>query len=163
MLCAQQLPVQEYTLDNGLRVLLLPRKGTANIAAGWIARVGSVNERPGITGISHLFEHMMFKGTHSIGTKNYDEDKRVMDEMDRVRNEIEREQGKLIDKQRLGEIPDAADPKYRSAHHQELLKQMDELQKKQKDLMVKDEFDRVYTTAGASGMNAGTTSDFTIY
>ena len=50
---AQQIPVEEFTLDNGMRVLLLPRKGSANIAAGWVARVGSVNERPGITGISH--------------------------------------------------------------------------------------------------------------
>src|SRR5215510_8322874 len=108
---AQQVPVQEVVLDNGLRLLMVPRKGDPNIAAGWIARVGSVNERPGITGISHLFEHMMFKGTHTIGTKNYDEDKRIMDEMDRVRDEIEREQRKLIDRQRLGEIPDAGDPK----------------------------------------------------
>src|SRR5215510_11965542 len=45
---AQQVPVQEVVLDNGLRVLMVPRKGDPNIAAGWIARVGSVNERPGI-------------------------------------------------------------------------------------------------------------------
>ena len=49
------------------------------IAAGWTARVGSVNERPGITGISHFFEHMMFKGTKTIGTKNADEDLRIID------------------------------------------------------------------------------------
>jgi predicted Zn-dependent peptidase len=40
------------------------------IAAGWLAKVGSVNERPGITGISHFFEHMMFKGTNTIGTRD---------------------------------------------------------------------------------------------
>jgi predicted Zn-dependent peptidase len=68
-LWAQQVPVQEYVLKNGLRLLMIPRKGDPNIFAGWIARVGSVNERPGITGLSHLFEHMMFKGTHAIGTK----------------------------------------------------------------------------------------------
>ena len=59
---AQQVAVQEYVLANGIRVLMVPRKGDPNVAAGWIARVGSVNERPGITGLSHLFEHMMFKG-----------------------------------------------------------------------------------------------------
>jgi predicted Zn-dependent peptidase len=160
---AQQVPAQETVLDNGLRLLLVPRKGDPNIAAGWIARVGSVNERPGITGLSHLFEHMMFKGTHTIGTKNFEEDKKIQDEMDRVRADIAREQRELVRKQRLGEIADAKDPKYRSPKHQELLKQMDELQKKQKDLMVKDEFDRVYTNAGGSGMNAGTTADFTVY
>ncbi len=49
---AQKVPVQEITLDNGMRVLLVQRKGDPNVAAGWIAHVGSVNERPGITGIS---------------------------------------------------------------------------------------------------------------
>src|SRR5215208_1828366 len=104
---AQNVPVQEVVLENGLRVLMVPRKGDPNIAAGWIARVGSVNERPGITGLSHLFEHMMFKGTHTIGTKNDAEDTRIMAEMDRVRGEIEREREALIKKQRLGGISDA--------------------------------------------------------
>src|ERR687884_501294 len=82
---AQQIPVREHTLENGMRLLMVPRKGAPNIAAGWLARVGSVNERPGITGISHLFEHMMFKGTHVIGTKNIEEDLKLNLEMDRVK------------------------------------------------------------------------------
>jgi predicted Zn-dependent peptidase len=160
---AQNVPVQEVVLDNGMRLLMVPRKGDPNIAAGWIARVGSVNERPGITGMSHLFEHMMFKGTHTIGTKNFAEDSRLMAEMDRVRAEIDREQQALIKRYRLGEIVDAKDPKNRSAKHQQLIDDLNKLEKQQKDLMVKDEFDRVYTTAGGSGMNAGTSNDFTIY
>jgi predicted Zn-dependent peptidase len=163
ILVAQNVPVQEVTLDNGLRVLMVPRKGDPNISAGWVARVGSVNERPGITGLSHLFEHMMFKGTHVVGTKNIDEDLKVMKQMDQVRAEIHKEELKLMDKQRLGQIEDINDPKLRSPHHQELIDQMDKLTKQAHDLIVKDEFDRIYTTAGASGMNAGTTNDFTIY
>src|SRR5712692_8838415 len=85
---AQQVPVQELTLDNGMKLLLVPRQGDPNVAAGWVARVGSVNERPGITGISHLFEHMMFKGTHAIGTTNIDEDLKTLREMDAVRTEL---------------------------------------------------------------------------
>jgi predicted Zn-dependent peptidase len=160
---AQQVPVQEVSLDNGLRLLLVPRKGDPNIAAGWIAKVGSVNERPGITGLSHLFEHMMFKGSHTIGTKNFAEESRVMAELDRVRAEVDREQRELIRKEKLGEISDIKDPKSRSPKHQQLLQQMQALEKQLKDLMVKDEFDRIYTTAGGSGMNAGTSNDFTIY
>src|SRR3990170_860664 len=75
---AQQVHVQELVLENGMKFLFVPRKGDPNVAAGWVAKVGSVNERPGITGISHLFEHMMFKGTRTIGTKNIDEDMKVM-------------------------------------------------------------------------------------
>lgn len=160
---AQNVPVQEYVLENGLRLLMVPRKGDPNIAAGWIARVGSVNERPGITGISHLFEHMMFKGTRTIGTKNIEENLRILREMDEVKAELRREERALLEKYRLGEIPDPKDPRYRSPRHQELLKRLEELTKREKETMIKDEFDRIYTTAGASGMNAGTTRDYTIY
>src|SRR5437868_5481572 len=98
----QQVQVQEVVLNNGMRLLMAPRKGDPNIAAGWIARVGSVNERPGITGLSHLFEHMMFKGTHTIGTKNYVEDTKIMDEMDSVRLQIQAGQEAVTKKERRG-------------------------------------------------------------
>ena len=160
---AQKVPVQEVVLENGMRLLLVPRKGDPNVAAGWIARVGSVNERPGITGLSHLFEHMMFKGTHAIGTKNIDENLKLIKEMDAVRAELRQEEQSLIQKARLGEIANAKDPQYRSERHKELLARFNDLTKKEKELMVKDEFDRVYTSAGGSGMNAGTSNDFTVY
>ncbi len=58
-----QIPVEKYTLDNGLRVLLNPddRVNTASYILG--IATGSRHEKPGITGISHMFEHLMFKGT----------------------------------------------------------------------------------------------------
>ncbi|HEV7889611.1 MAG TPA: pitrilysin family protein [Pyrinomonadaceae bacterium] len=160
---AQNVPVQEVMLDNGLRVLMVPRKGDPNIAAGWITRTGSVNERPGITGLSHLFEHMMFKGTRTLGTKNIEENLKLLKDMDDVRAQIRAEEKELIRRQRLGEIADVKDPKNRSEKHKQLLARFEELTKREKELMVKDEFDRVYTTAGASGMNAGTSNDFTVY
>jgi len=162
-LLAQNVPVQEFILDNGMTLMMVPRKGDPNIAAGWIAKVGSVNERPGITGMSHLFEHMMFKGTHVIGASNIKEDLKLLDEMDALKAEIRKEEQALIERQRLGEIQDITDPKNRSPRHQKLLGQLEQLEKQEKSLLVKDEFARVYTTAGASGMNAGTTEDFTLY
>ena len=75
-LSAQEVEVQELKLSNGMKFLLYPRQEQPNIiAAGWIAKVGSVNERPGITGISHFFEHMMFKGTDKIGTRDPEQDR----------------------------------------------------------------------------------------
>ena len=66
---AQQLTPEIFTLENGMKFVLIPRTDEPNtISAGWLAKVGSANERPGITGISHFFEHMMFKGTNTIGT-----------------------------------------------------------------------------------------------
>src|SRR5229473_3138536 len=162
-LWAQQIPVQELVLDNGMKVLLVQRKGSPSISAGWIAKVGSVNEHPGVTGISHLFEHMMFKGTQTIGTKNIEEDLKLNLELDRVKAELRKEERALATKLRLGEIADAKDPKSRSPCHQQLLGEFDKLNQRQKDLLIKNEFDRIYTDAGASGMNAGTSEDFTIY
>src|SRR5712675_595693 len=101
---AQHVPVQEVRLDNGMKLLLVQRKGAPNIAAGWIAKVGSVNERPGVTGISHLFEHMMFKGTQTIGTKNIEEDLKVNVDLDRVKAELRREEATLAVKLSQGEI-----------------------------------------------------------
>ncbi len=162
-LWAQQIPVQELILDNGMKVLLVQRKGSPSISAGWIAKVGSVNEHPGVTGISHLFEHMMFKGTQTLGTKNIEEDLKLNLELDRIKADLRKEEQALTQKAREGEIADAKDPKARSPRHQQLLAEFDKLNARQKDLLVKNEFDKVYTAAGASGMNAGTTEDFTIY
>jgi zinc protease len=61
------IDIRESHLDNGLMVLLAPVR-TAPVATFWVwYRVGSRNEVPGITGVSHWVEHMMFKGTPTLG------------------------------------------------------------------------------------------------
>src|SRR5579884_4233618 len=155
-LFAQKVDVQELHLDNGMTFLMAPRKGDPNVAAGWVAKVGSVNERPGITGISHLFEHMMFKGTQTIGTRNIEEDLKVMVELDRVKAEMRKEEQDLARRLREGEITDVKDPKVRTPHHQQLIAEFDRLTKREKELVVKEELDRIYTAAGVTGTNAGT-------
>ena len=65
-------PVIEHTLANGLRVRLLPDRGLPTVSCYTFFRVGSRNERPGITGIAHLFEHMMFNGAAKYGPKEFD-------------------------------------------------------------------------------------------
>jgi predicted Zn-dependent peptidase len=163
MLWAQQVPVQEYLLSNGMRLLMVPKKGDPNIAAGWVARVGSVNERPGITGISHLFEHMMFKGTHVIGTTDIEKDLKLMAQMDAVKAEIREEEQGQIRRLRLGQISNLEDPQNRTARHNELLQKLSGIEKESKDLIIQNEFDKIYTNAGASSMNAGTGEDYTVY
>ena len=74
-----------------MRFLLFERHESPTVAAGWVARVGSVNERPGITGISHFFEHMMFKGTETIGTKDIAADLRIIDEQEAVQEKMRAE------------------------------------------------------------------------
>src|SRR5581483_9009775 len=55
--------VHRYTLDNGLRLLVIEDHTSPTFAYETWYRVGSRNEVPGYTGLAHLFEHMMFKGT----------------------------------------------------------------------------------------------------
>tara|TARA_B100001123_G_scaffold451235_1_gene628856 strand:- start:5594 stop:7303 length:1710 start_codon:yes stop_codon:yes gene_type:complete len=160
---AQEVPVEEVTLANGMTVLLLPRPGDPNVAAGWIAKVGSVYERPGITGVAHLFEHMMFKGTSTIGTRNIEQDLQLIAELDQVKGQIGVEEGALLESYRLGQIDDPSDPALRSPRHQELIDQFDALLEEQSQLIIKEDFSRLYSGQGASGMNAMTSYDFTLY
>ena len=159
----QEVNVIEHQLDNGLTVLLVPKPGDPNVAAGWVAKVGSVNERPGITGVAHLFEHMMFKGTHALGTQDIDQDLEIIDQLDALRVDIQAQEVELDRRFQLGQLDNPDDPAARTARHQELLDQFDELLARQSELLIKEDFSRIYTGEGASGMNAGTSYDFTIY
>ncbi|MEW6159972.1 MAG: pitrilysin family protein [Verrucomicrobiota bacterium] len=160
---AQKVPVIEKELPNGMRLLMVARHDDPSIAGGWVAHVGSANERPGITGIAHLFEHMMFKGTPTLGTKDYQKDLEIIAEQERLREQIRQEEAKMREAFRRGEIEDLQKPENKTERLKELEKQFNETIARQREILVKNEFDRVYTTAGASGMNAFTTHDMTGY
>jgi len=171
---AQQVAVEEFRLPNGMLFLLVPRADQPNVvSAGWVARVGSVNERPGITGISHFFEHMMFKGTGTIGTRDPDRDATFRAEQKALRDAINRTVWtKQYDRFFKGEIDDPWDPANDTPELRSLRSRLDMLIRAQQGrgeagpeagTIVKDEFDQVYTKAGGSGMNAFTTYDLTCY
>jgi predicted Zn-dependent peptidase len=162
-LLAQQVPVQERTLSNGMRLLMVERHDEPTVAGGWVAHVGSSNEKPGITGIAHLFEHMMFKGTPVIGTKDYESDQKVIAAQEEVRDAMRAEERKMREAWRRGEIEDLRQPETKTARYRELEARFNELIVQQRELLVKNEFDLIYTKAGASGMNAFTTRDLTGY
>ena len=157
------MPVDERTLSNGMKLLMIERHHSPAIAGGWVARVGSVNERPGITGIAHLFEHMMFKGTPTIGTSDAKRDAEIIDQQEVVRDAMRREEAKMRLALRRGEIDDMAKPENKTKRYRELEAEFKELIAAQREVLVKNEFDRIYTTAGASGMNAFTSNDMTGY
>ena len=83
---------KETTLKNGLRVLTIEDHSAPVIAISVSYKVGSANEREGRTGFAHLFEHMMFKGTRTIGTKDITANLQLLKEMDGVRAELRKEQ-----------------------------------------------------------------------
>jgi predicted Zn-dependent peptidase len=111
---AQQVEPEILNLPNGMKFLLVPRYDQPNtVAAGWLAKVGSVNERPGITGISHFFEHMMFKGTDTIGTRDSGRDAEYRARQKALRDRINELTWTVqYDRFKKGEIADAWDPKF---------------------------------------------------
>ena len=161
---AQQVQVREETLANGMKLLLVERHDAPTVAAGWVAKVGSVNETPGITGISHLFEHMMFKGTKTIGTKDFARDQEIRKQQDALRAEMEKEYTALRERQRRGEVVgNIYDPENMTPRLKELKGQLEKLYEAEKEVIVKEELDQLYTAQGASGVNAGPTEDQTFY
>ncbi|MHC4062531.1 MAG: insulinase family protein, partial [Planctomycetota bacterium] len=130
---------------NGLKFLVLERHEAPVVSFHTYADVGSVDEVKGITGLAHLFEHMAFKGTKTIGTRNYEAEARAMAEMDEAFEAIKREQrkGEQADELRL----------------EALKKQFEQAQKKAQEYMVQDEFGQALTQEGSSGFNAYTSRE----
>lgn len=162
---AQNVQPVEYTLDNGMKFLLMPRDEQPNIiTAGWIAPVGSANERPGITGVSHLLEHLLFKGTDSIGTSDPELDEQYREQLTEIREKM-RAYTLDVQYKRMyaGEIENPWDPANDTDELRAMRAQMTALQDKQAEITIKNEFDSIYTGNGGSGMNAGTSNDFTVF
>ncbi len=141
--------VVRIALDNGMRFLVV-RRGTAPVFSATLGfRVGSVDDPGGETGLAHLFEHLAFKGTSLIGTRDAKQETEFLDAMDRVARDLNRE---------LDHGP-AADEKRLEALHAE----MKSLQEREKTVVVKDELMQILTVNGATGLNASTSQDLTSY
>ena len=144
-----KLDVREHTLDNGIKLLMLEKHDVPIVSLRIVYKVGSVNEHPGITGASHLFEHMMFKGTEIFGTKDYDSEKPLLVKEEELVSDItvEKSRGNETDNENL----------------KRLQEELEAVWKEQKDLIVKDEMWSIYLKNGATGLNASTGNDATYY
>src|SRR5262249_53272660 len=69
---AQTVDVKTHTLKNGMKILVQEDHTIPNVALYIFYRIGSRNERPGTTGLSHFFEHMMFNGAKKYGPGEFD-------------------------------------------------------------------------------------------
>jgi predicted Zn-dependent peptidase len=141
--------VTEFTLKNGLKFIILERHEAPVVSFHTYVDAGSANEVKGITGLAHIFEHMAFKGTTTIGTRDYAAEARAMAKVDSLFMEIKRERWKGPN----------ADPKRLEA----LEKAFKEAQEEAGKYIVHDEFEEALTREGASGLNASTSWDATRY
>jgi predicted Zn-dependent peptidase len=160
---AQTIDAKEYWLDNGMQILMVERHEAPTVMCAIVARVGSSNETTGITGISHLFEHMMFKGTETIGTKDMNRDRIVMAQLDSLRALMRGEEKIMREKLRRGEIKDMLDPEAKTPRYREIETEFDKLIVEQRELIIKDQMDEIYTKNGGFFLNAFTSEDMTVY
>jgi predicted Zn-dependent peptidase len=146
---AWTLDVKETTLSNGMEVMVVERDHVPLVACHLWVDAGAANEDLGATGIAHFHEHLMFKGTPKIGTSDYDAETGLMERQDELAEQInaELDRGDAADMERVAEL------------RAELMA----LEDQQRDHVIPSHLDRLYSEAGASGLNAGTSYDYTMY
>ncbi|MDH7511528.1 MAG: pitrilysin family protein [Clostridiales bacterium] len=144
------LNVKEHVLGNGMKILMLQKPGMPRVVCHVYYKVGSINERPGITGIAHLHEHMMFKGTKMMGVTDFEADAAIDRKIDELMDKIYREKYWKAD----------GGDKEKIAQWQ---KDVDELVKDEKKYIIKDQLWELYMKNGGTGLNASTSNEVTGY
>ena len=138
-----KLGTRIYTLDNGLKVYMSVNKEQPRLQTMIAVRVGSKNDPAETTGLAHYFEHLMFKGTDKFGTQNYEAEKPLLDEIER-----------------LFEV-------YRTttdeAERKALYAKIDSVSQEASKYAIPNEYDKLMQAIGASGTNAWTSFDETNY
>lgn len=145
----ERLPVVKHVLPNGMTFLLLRRAGAPTTSFVTHFRAGGVDEWTGISGTAHLFEHMLFKGSRSIGTKDLASEQALFPAIDAIADSFTAEfrKGAMADSARLQRFRDR-------------LKQLED---SARAFVVSNELDRILTENGAVGLNASTSNDLTNY
>ena len=137
------LGVREYTLKNGLKVFMSVYKDAPRIQTYIAVRAGSKNDPKETTGLAHYLEHMLFKGSHQLGTTDWKREKVELDKIEAL-YEVYR---KTTDDKRRAEI-----------YHQ-----IDSISYVASTIAIANEYDKSMTAIGSEGTNAFTSNDFTMY
>jgi len=142
------LPVHEVRLENGLLLLVLPRSGAPTVSFVVQYKVGGVNEHLGTTGIAHLLEHLLFKGTTTIGTRDHDAELPLFRQMDAAQDTILALRG--------GASPD-------TLRLEALSERVRTLEDSARTFVIPNEFAEILSRNGGRSLNASTTNESTLY
>lgn len=135
--------VLHYELDNGLQVYLSVNKDEPRVSTNIAVRTGSKNDPPEVTGLAHYLEHMLFKGTSRIASLNWQEEKKLLDQI-----------SNLYETYRKTTDPDK---------RREIYAQIDSLSNKASEYVATNEYDQMISELGARGTNAYTSMERTVY
>ncbi|MGM0758076.1 MAG: M16 family metallopeptidase [Thermodesulfobacteriota bacterium] len=139
--------VTRFRLDNGLTFVVIERHEAPVASFVTMVDVGSVNEPAGLSGLAHMLEHMAFKGTSRIGTKNWEAEKKVLAKLE----DAYRTWRKAVESE-------AADDQV-----QALKKRFEDLQEKAKSYVQQNDFASILEAHGGTDLNAATSSEYTMY
>lgn len=136
-----QISIEELTLSNGLTVWLSHDKSEPKVYGTVIVKAGAKHSPN--TGIAHYFEHIMFKGTDKIGTTDYSKEKPILDEI----------------ASQYSLLTSAKSTEERSV----IQKRINELNIEASQYAIPNDFNNLITRYGGSGLNAGTSYDYTTF
>lgn len=141
--------VTEFTLANGLHFIVIERHEAPVVSFNTYVKAGSLNDPSGQTGLAHMFEHMAFKGTPWIGSKNWPEEKKALDEVEQIYAKLEEERRKDLraDRNKI----------------EKLEAQLKTTVDKAGLYVDPNAFPRIIEENGGVGMNAGTSLESTNY
>ena len=148
-----RLDVTRHVLKNGMKVLLVPRTEAPVVATYLRFGVGGVDDPKGQTGIAHLLEHMMFKGTTDFGTTNYAAEVPLMKRLDELWAELDAEHAK--EQSNFAEVDQARVAAIKA--------EIEQVTGEQKQYVAKNELWQAYQRLGGTGLNASTGNDSTQY
>lgn len=132
-----------YTLANGLTVFMSPNRNEPRVYTSIAVRAGSKNDPAETTGLAHYLEHMLFKGTDSIGSINYEKERAELEKITA-----------LYEQYRT-----TADPDKRAAIYRDI----DSISNVAAQYTVPNEYDKLLNSIGAQGTNAYTWVEQTVY
>jgi predicted Zn-dependent peptidase len=144
-----QSSVTEHRLTNGLTVLVMERHEAPVVSFATMVNAGSVDDPKGYTGLAHMFEHMAFKGTTTLGTKDWPKEKELIKVEDSIFMLLrdERNRGRFVDSVKVAA----------------LTKAYEEAREKSYAEVVPNAFGQLIEREGGKGLNAGTGEDYTVY
>ncbi len=141
--------VTEFSLANGLHFIVLERHAAPVVSFHTYVNAGSVDDPEGKTGLAHMFEHMAFKGTETVGSKNWPEEKKALDGIEDVYDRLDQERRK----------GPHADPK----KIEELASEVKAAIDKADSYVIPNLYPTIIEENGGVGLNAGTGYDSTEY
>lgn len=139
----QELKVETFYLSNGLKVIMCESHDQPKIYGSVVVHAGSKNEDPAATGVAHYFEHIMFKGTDRIGTTDWEAEKPLLDSISDLYDQIQATQD--------------------AERRHQLQLEINRLNIAASKYAIPNETDAILQQMGCTGLNAGTSYDYTVY